>query len=47
MVTRFPLPTAATPAAQVEPDVEADETVAVVAATHLRLHLRRSRPSER
>ena len=47
MVTRFPLPTAATPGAQVEPDVEADETVAVVVATHLHLHLRRSRQSER
>lgn len=45
MVTRLPLPTAATPGAQVEPDVEADETVAVVEATHL--HLRRSRQSER
>ena len=38
---------AATPGAQVEPDVEADETVAVVVATHLHLHLRRSRQSER
>jgi hypothetical protein len=45
MLTRLLLPTAATLGAQAEPDVQADETVAVVVATHL--HLRRSRQSER